>query len=99
MFKLLFASLFTSQNILSDFIDFAAHRVKNVDKSQIFVDLIDIFILMVAVFFVWRFAKKMRAGKSVLLAAGLLVLMLLVSSVLGLTAVHFVLKYIFDAGL
>ena len=63
-----------------------------------FVDLIDILLICVFLFYLYRFIRERRAGK---LALGVMVLFLLdlVSGWIGLRTVEFVLDHIFEVGI
>lgn len=81
-----------------DFLKPAALAVWNTLKSISVIDIIDIALVAVMFYYVYKFIRERRAGK---LAAGLLILLLIlvVSDALNMRAMQFVMQNLFQVGL
>lgn len=81
-----------------DFLKPAALAVWNTLKSISIIDIIDIALVAVMFYYVYKFIRERRAGK---LAAGLLILLLVlvVSNALNMRAMQFVMQNLFQVGL
>lgn len=66
--------------------------------SMTVIDIIDIALLSVVFFYVYRFVRERRAGK-LAIGLGILVTFYAVTSVLGMRAIGFLLQNIFQVGL
>lgn len=62
------------------------------------VDVLDILLLAVFLFFVYQFLRDRRAGK-LMIGLGLISLLLIVSSLIGMNAVNYILRHFYQIGL
>lgn len=62
------------------------------------VDVLDILLLSVFLFFVYQFLRDRRAGK-LMIGLGLISLLLIVSSLIGMNAVNYILRHFYQIGL
>lgn len=88
----------TFQNFIDRISEFFLNYILEPLKHIGVIDIIDILLLMVLIFGVYRFIRKRRAGK---LAIGLLliVLMTAISSLLGMKAIGLVLTNFYQVGI
>ncbi len=86
------------ENFFKDLGAFFADNVFGVLAKIGIVDVIDILLLTLLLFFVYRFIKNRRAGK---LALGMLliIVVLLISSTLNMKAVNFILQTFYQVGI
>ncbi len=85
------------QTILAYLKTFFSHIGTQI-TSMTFVDVIDIAVLSVLLFFVYRFVRERRAGK-LALGLGLLVVLYAVAALLEMHAISFLLDNFFQVGL
>jgi diadenylate cyclase len=80
------------------FVDLVDRYIIGVISEMKFVDFVDIFILSVFVFYVYKFIRQRRAVR---LASGVLILLavLLVSVIFNMRALNFILQNFFQVGM
>lgn len=82
---------------MSDFLDYLAY-VWNQIKGISFIDVIDMVLVALLVYWVFRFVRDRRAGK-LLVGVGILFGALILSSALNMRAMNFILTNVFSMGI
>ena len=79
-------------------LDFLETRVWRFLREFSLVDVLDILLLAAFLFFVYQFLRDRRAGK-LMIGLGLISVLLIVSSLIGMNAVNYILRHFYQIGL
>lgn len=78
--------------------NFLETRVWRFLREFSLVDVLDILLLAAFLFFVYQFLRERRAGK-LMIGLGLISVLLIVSSLIGMNAVNYILRHFYQIGL
>ena len=79
-------------------LNFLETRVWRFLREFSLVDVLDILLLAAFLFFVYQFLRDRRAGK-LMIGLGLISVLLIVSSLIGMNAVNYILRHFYQIGL
>lgn len=83
---------------MSAFLNYLDTRIWRFLREFSIADVLDILLLSVVLFCVYQFLRDRRAGK-LMVGLGLLSLLLIVSSIIGMNAVNYILRHFYQIGL